>query len=99
MTEQNCYSINRAEDQGRITSRDLMIYRESKHYIIRVGTSEYARQVRTYNEGLDPSLQIDDNNIYVMDDVTDTEEICQKLAQVPFPDLKPYLTEQVELPE
>lgn len=98
MIEQDCYSINHAEDQGKITSRDLMIHRDSRPFIIRVGTAEYANQIRTYNEGLDPTLQID-NNIYVMDDVTNPEEICQKLAQIPFPDLEPYLTEQVELPE
>ena len=98
MIEQNCYSFNHAEDQGKITSRDMMIYRDNKPYTIRVGTSEYASQIRSYNEGLDPSLQIE-NNIYVVDDATDPEEICQKLALVPFPELEPYLTEQRALPE
>lgn len=98
MIEQNCYSINHFEDQGRITSRDLIVYRDNKSYIIRIGTLDYVNQVKSYNEGLDPTLQIE-NNIYVLENVSDPDVICQKLAQVPFPDLEPYLTEQVQIPE
>lgn len=98
MIERNCYSINYFEDQGRITSIDLIVYRDNKSYIIRVGTLDYVNQVKLYNKDLDPTLQIE-NNIYVLEDVSDSDAVCQQLAQVPFADLAQYLTEQVQIPE
>lgn len=88
-----CYQVHFTGDEQQPTSRDLIISRGDKTYLISVTTPGFLEGLNEYNRPLDPSIQLDDG-FYVMDDLPVVDELCQRLSQIPFEKLQPYLTEQ-----
>lgn len=89
----DCYQVHFTGDKTQPTSRDLMICRGDKTYQISVTTPKFLDGLKEYNQPFDPSIQLDEA-FYVMDDLSTVDELCQRLSQIPFAKLQPYLTEQ-----
>lgn len=91
--QRGCYQVYFTGDKQQPTSRDLIIYRGDKSYLISITTPRFLKELRTYNLQLDPLIQLDDNYL-VMDKLPSVEELCKALSQIPTEELKPFLTEQ-----
>lgn len=89
----DCRQIHFTGDEQQPTSCDLIISRGGRSYLISVTTPGFLERLKKYNRPLDPSVQFDDV-FYVMDDLPIVDELCQRLSQIPFEKLQPYLTEQ-----
>lgn len=89
----DCYQVHFTGDEQQPISRDLMIRRDGKSYLISITTPKFLDGLREYNRQFDPSVQLDDT-FYVMDDLPSVDELCQRLSQIHTEVLLPYLTEQ-----
>lgn len=94
LLQTDCYQVAFTGDKEKPTVRELAIHRGDKTYIISVTTPDYLERLIEYNRQFDPSVQLDEN-FYLVDELTSIEDLCAKLSQIPFEDLQPYFTEQL----
>lgn len=97
--EQTCFERSSAGDPAYL--RQFQLPLGGKTYLIRVATAGYLQGLRARNTRRPPSARVDEN-IYVFEGVLSAEElggmsegeICQRLHQAPFEQLKPFLVAQ-----
>lgn len=92
--QKGCEQVHFTGDEQHPTSRDLIIYRGDKSYLISITTPDFLDGLKRYNQQFDPSVQLDES-FFVIDVLPAVDELCQKLSKIPTEVLKPYLTEQV----
>jgi len=92
-TDPTCISLGVHEEQDRIISREVGLFRQGKLFSIFVGTGDYIKSLR-------PATTEQDNfpNVYPLEDIADIATVCKQLSQVPFHSLEPYLTLTEEPP-
>lgn len=95
MIEKNCESYGFVEKDNKIVSRDMLLKRNEGVFTISVGLPYFVKEIRSKNQSLPAHLQEDDN-IFLLDDVSDPDAICQRLGSLPFEDIKPFLSLQQE---
>lgn len=90
-SEQICKGMGfyREKDNG-LLSRDILLNRDGKDYVITVSTPEYWKAVQDSGEEEGSSPH------YVMDNVSEVDEVCKKLAEISTEELTPFLTESSE---
>lgn len=94
MKEFTCLEIAEpVEQEGIVVKRDLMLQIGSYEYSLTIATPKYINNLSEYNKPIKEELQIDDN-ILPMDSVSDLDEVVDKLSQMPWQDINPYLVKQ-----
>lgn len=93
--QRECYRIAHTGQEENPTSLELGVRRGGKLYFITVGTPEFLKGLKEYNLGLEDPVKIDEN-VFVLDTLEHPEDLCNNLAQIPFDELKPFLTEQAD---
>lgn len=90
-----CRQIHFTGNEQQPTSRDLMIQRGGKFYVISIATPQFVEGLNTYNRQhqLEPSAELG-GEFYLMYPIPSVDELCKKLSQIPFAQLQPYLSEQ-----
>lgn len=89
-----CYEYAVSEKDGNAMVRDVLFGRDNKIFSITVGTREALDSIKKDNEPFPEDGKLSEN-IFVMDDLSDMDEICRKLRlEIPFETLQPYLREQ-----
>lgn len=84
------------EDGETPPSRDILFYRSDRDqiYSITVATNKYLDYARSHNSQLDdPDLKLDEN-VFILDDISDLKEVCNALTSLPFDKLEPFVSPQ-----
>ena len=87
--------VGEVEQKGQIVKRDLMLIIDSHTYLLSVATPEYIDSLHEYNRPFEEQLRIDEN-ILAIDSVEDDEHVADKISQMPWEIVAPYLVEQEE---
>ena len=83
-----CQEIASAKVEDVISAKDFYLRIEGKDYIITVTSPEFAH---LYNKE-----QEDQQAVFIVDDLSDPEKICQTLSETPFEKLHSFLAIQEE---
>ena len=96
MKEFSLQNIGEVEEQGRVVQRDLMLIIGSHTYLLSVATPEYKASLHEYNLQFEDQLRLDEN-ILAIDSVEDEEQVADKISQMSWEVVAPYLVEQEEI--
>ena len=84
--EKKIANVGYYEENGRIVARDLQILIDDKLYSLEVGTKAYVNSLAK----LDPPLE-EDYKTLIMEDVTELEDVYNKLRKLSKKELLPHL--------
>ena len=80
MKSELCQEASQAKVRGRVIAKDILIELNGKKHLVAVTTPEFL------------ALQSDPSQFLIVDDLSNIEEICRKIREKPFEELKPYLS-------
>ena len=95
-----CIEWGSVEEEGIVLQRDIFFYRPDldRIYGISVSTPAFLRRIQLENEQiLDPDERRDEG-LYVIENISNPDEICSHLQKSPLERLKPFIYEQIEDP-
>lgn len=95
MREKDCESYGYIERDNKVVYRDMLLTRNNRIFTISVGLQEFVNEIKIKNRLLPPHLQEDDN-IFLLGDVSDPEKVCHELNALPQDVIEPYLLPQEE---
>lgn len=95
MKEKDCESYGFIERDNKVVYRDMFLKRNNSTFTISVGLPEFVNEIKLRNRLLPPHLQ-EDENILLLDDVSDPEKVCHDLKTLPQDVIEPYLLLQEE---
>lgn len=91
----SCVQIGQIEESGKVLLRDVFVPRNGRIYALTVATPEMLERIKAANATLEDPDTKTDENVLVMPDLSDFDELCNKLRlEIPFESLEPYLREQ-----
>lgn len=87
--------VGEIEEKGQIVKRDLMLLVGEKVYKLSVGTRDFIETLREDNKQFAEELRIDEN-ILSIDSVDNLKHVIDRISQMPWEIVAPYLIEQEE---
>lgn len=81
-----CEEIGSVIKDGRIVSRDLLLFRDGQPFIVTVGTGEFISDLNKSGSG--------SANICLINEIGSPEENCKALSALSEQEIFPYLTAQ-----
>jgi len=93
MKEFSWQNIGEVEEKGRVVKRDLMLTIDMRTYLLSVATPDYIDSLHEYNCQFEEELRLDEN-ILAIDSVEDDVYVADKISQMPWEVVAPYLVEQ-----
>ena|SRR3989344_2330236 len=81
------------EQKGIVVKRDLALHVGEHVYLLSVATPQFIDNLREVNEKLEEDLQGDDN-ILPMESVSDLNAVIDKINELHWEDVEPYLVKQ-----
>ncbi len=91
----SCVQFGQVEDGGKVLLRDILVPRDGKIFALTLATPKMLERIKSANATIEDPDAKTDENVFVMPDLSNFDELCNKLRlEIPFESLEPYLREQ-----
>lgn len=91
----SCVQFGQIEESGKVLLRDVFVPRNGKFFALTLATPEMLERIKAENAKFEDPDAKTDENVFVMPDLSNFDELCNKLRlEIPFESLEPYLREQ-----